>query len=233
MKETYTFAGIRTEIEHLYPYFALFARDYLTCGCAELSVSVTEADIRGERARSPGEGFTDGCLETMAVLRRLSTEYVNRGVVLMHASALTLDGEACLFAAPSGTGKSTHARNWRAVFGERVRMVNDDKPFLRVGESVTVYGSPWDGKHRLSSNISAPVKGICFLYRSPVNRIEPISPGEALPLLLGQLYRPESPEGLRLTLELAQRIAERVKLRRLGCNMDPESAIIALEGMKE
>ena len=32
----------------------------------------------------------------------------------------------------NGTGKSTHARLWRETFGDRVWMINDDKPLLRI-----------------------------------------------------------------------------------------------------
>ena len=79
-----------------------------------------------------------------------------------------MDGEAYIFTAVSGTGKSTHAMLWREVFGERVRMINDDKPLIRItpeGKAV-VYGTPWDGKHHLSKNSAFPLKAICWLTRA-------------------------------------------------------------------
>lgn len=56
-------------------------------------------------------------------------------------------------------------------------MVNDDKPMLRVqnGE-VTVFGTPWNGKHRLSRDLAVPVKALCLLERSETNFIERIQP---------------------------------------------------------
>ena len=51
--------------------------------------------------------------------------------MLLHASAVMVDGKAYLFTAPSGTGKSTHTRLWLQQFGERAAILNDDKPALR------------------------------------------------------------------------------------------------------
>ena len=83
-----------------------------------------------------------------------------------------MDGAAYLFTAPSGTGKSTHTRLWREVFGDRVWMINDDKPMLRISENlVTAYGTPWNGKHHISRNASAPLKAIVQLNRGKENII--------------------------------------------------------------
>ena len=67
------------------------------------------------------------------LLRDLSNQMADRNVFLIHGSSLALDGRGYLFTAPSGTGKSTHSRLWKEVFGNRVIMINDDKPFLRMG----------------------------------------------------------------------------------------------------
>lgn len=47
---------------------------------------------------------------------------------------LEIDGKAYMFSAPSGTGKSTHAKLWRDCFGDRVTMINDDKPLIKFRE---------------------------------------------------------------------------------------------------
>ncbi|MBQ6890994.1 MAG: hypothetical protein IJN47_00140, partial [Clostridia bacterium] len=122
---------------------------------------------------------------------------------------------------------------WRALLGDRARMVNDDKPLLQLGaDGVTVFGTPWNGKHRLGENISAPLKAICLLERSPQNRIRSATRAEVLPLLLQQTYRPADPEALSRTLFLVDELSRRVKLFRLGCNMDPEAAQVAYDAMK-
>ena len=51
-------------------------------------------------------------------------------------------------------------------------MVNDDKPLLQITKNgVIAYGTPWDGKHHLSSNIAVPLKAICILTRASENHI--------------------------------------------------------------
>lgn len=145
-----------------------------------------------------------------------------------------MDGIAYLFTAKSGTGKSTHTRLWREVFGPRAVMINDDKPLLKIGErGVTVYGTPWDGKHRLSGNISAPLKAVCILERGVRNRIFPISAREAWPMLLQQSNRPQKPDKLKKTIQMADALAHRVLLYRLYCNMSPDAVKTAWAGMNE
>ena len=51
--------------------------------------------------------------------------------LMLHASAVVMDGYAYLFSAPCGTGKSTHTDMWKAAFGDAVVMLNDDKPALK------------------------------------------------------------------------------------------------------
>lgn len=71
-------------------------------------------------------------------------------------------------------------------------MVNDDKPLIRLenGQAIA-YGTPWDGKHRLSTNTAVPLKAICILERSETNQIVPITMHQALPMLFQQAYRPQ------------------------------------------
>lgn len=181
--------------------------------------------------------------------------------VLFHGSCVAVDGAGYLFTAKSGTGKSTHTRLWRELLGSRAVMVNDDKPLIHVPpvilseaersrriSSETVgfftyaqndterrplaYGTPWDGKHRLSSNIFVPLKAICILKRAAENRIEPIPAREAYHMLLQQVYRPADPTALAKTLVLLDRLAAAVKLYRLGCNMQPEAARLSYETMR-
>ena len=153
--------------------------------------------------------------------------------LLIHGSAIALDGAAYLFTARSGTGKSTHTRFWRQTFGSRAVMINDDKPLVGLTDAgAVIYGTPYNGKHRLGENLSAPLQAICILERGAENAIRPISSGEAYPLLLQQVYRPGDPAALGLTLKLLDRLLTQVRLYRLACNLDPAAAQVAYDGMK-
>ncbi|MBR6049932.1 MAG: hypothetical protein IKP68_01865, partial [Clostridia bacterium] len=141
----------------------------------QTGIVTTESDIVSARDTFGNEG-TDGYIEFLAVLEKLSDFLLCKDTLLFHGSAVSVDGRCYIFTAPSGTGKSTHSRLWRELLGERVVMVNDDKPFIRIGEPCTVFGSPWDGKERLSSNTSFPLSALCIIERSNTNSIEPVDP---------------------------------------------------------
>ena len=111
-------------------------------------------------------------------------------------------------------------------------MINDDKPLVRVGpEGAVIFGTPWNGKHRLGENISAPLKGICFLQRGERNAIAPVSAAEAYPLLLRQVYRPRDAAALDQTLRLLDALCRAVDFYRLSCNMDLDAARVSSQAM--
>ena len=173
--------------------------------------------------------FTDPFLERAAIQRQFADFLLNRNILLFHGSTVALDGFAYLFTAKCGTGKSTHTRLWREVF-PTAQMVNDDKPFLEISESgVIAHGSPWSGKHGLSENISVPLKGICILHRGPENKIQPISPAEAMDMLLAQGYCPEESRAKFQTLTNA--LANTVALWSMECTKDPEAAKVSHDAM--
>ena len=208
----------------------------------DIDVVTAKEDIDYERIMSarqdeangiPVRHFSDAYLETLAVYRRIAEAMPCRDTVLLHGSAVAVDGEGYIFMAKSGTGKSTHTRLWRELLGDRAVMVNDDKPLIRVKDSgAVVYGTPWDGKHRLSNNMSVPLRAVCILERSEYNTIRQINARDVYPMLLQQIYRPGDAAAMAMTLTLVDRLAASVSLWRLGCNTDIEAAEVAYYTMK-
>ncbi len=239
----YRFADVNVELCHSYGQIVELCKDYESAGQAELSITVTETDIALERHRGEEEDrreqrpcrlYSDGYLETLAAYRKLCEALVEKNIVLFHGSVVAVDGVGYLFTAPSGTGKSTHTRLWRERFGSRAEMINDDKPLIRIENGqVTVYGTPWDGKHRLSVNKAVPLRAICVLSRDTENHIQRVSPKEVFPQILQQCNRPFAPDKVCKTLSLLQQMIKTVSCYRLGCNMESEAAQIAYEAMKE
>lgn len=243
MTNLYRIADRTIEIISLHETAQRMCDAYRTAGGpVDLSVRVTQTDIDYEREKAARENelegipvrqHSDAYLETLAVYRKIAEAMPFYDTVLMHGSCIAVDGAAFLFTAKSGTGKSTHTRLWREFLKDRAVMVNDDKPLIRIGsDGATVYGTPWDGKHRLSSNIVVPLKAICILDRAQVNTIRRITPGEAYPMLLQQIYRPQDGAAMQRTLTLIDRLLGSVTFWRLGCNMDPEAAAVAYNAMK-
>lgn len=147
----------------------------------------------------------------------------------LHSSAVVMDGKAYLFSAPCGTGKSTHTALWRKVFGsDRVQMLNDDKPALRLVDGKWyAYGTPWSGKYDISTNVRVPVGGICMLNRGEVNKIEPFVGAKAVSALLEQTTRQKNAAFMQKMLTLLDKLITDVPIWRLECNMDPEAAILS------
>lgn len=237
-------AGRRIGVETVFGSTLALCREYLddSRGNVDFSVRTMCSDIAFEREKSrredeaegiPVRQFSDEYLETLAVYRKIAERIPDYDTFLFHGSAIAVDGTGYLFTAKSGIGKSTHTRLWRELLGSRAVMVNDDKPLIHVsGGSVLVYGTPWDGKHRLSNNLSVPLSAICLLERGQQNKIHAISPGEAWPMLLQQAYRPADAAAMMKTLTLLDRLTKSVRLYRLRCNMEPEAAKMAWNTMR-
>lgn len=160
-------------------------------------------------------------------------QLLNFDGMLLHASAVILDGWAYLFSAPSGTGKSTHTTLWRKVFGEdKALILNDDKPALRFEEGrFYAYGTPWSGKTDMNINQRVPLAGICMLGRGERNEIEPFAGAEAVHALLEQTIRPRNAAKTVKLLELVDKLFENVPVWKMKCNMDPEAARVSYEAM--
>ncbi len=239
----YRFADVNVALSTASAGLHRWCNDYRTEETPDCTVAVTRQDIDLERLRSQAQAVREQeepiCmalenLEATAAYRKLCETLVDYRVLMLHGSAVAVDGQGYLFTARSGTGKSTHTRLWREMLGSRAVMVNDDKPLLRVAaDSVFVYGTPWSGKHHLNTNIAVPLKAICILQRDTVNHIGRIAPREAFATLVQQCNRPFAPQRVALTMNLLSELTHCVAFYRLGCNMEPEAAQIAYQTMKE
>ncbi len=235
-------SGLTVQVNCLFDTTAAYCKAYQVSGEESVrTVNISESDLERERQRllkkkNPGEmlqASTPEALEVLVLCRKLAEFLPDYDRILFHGSSLAIDGNGILFTAKSGTGKSTHTRLWREVFGDRVRMVNDDKPFIHIGnDQCTVYGNPWNGKHGLGENISAPLKAIFFVTRGQENRVSPMTSRELLPLLLQQTYTPDDMAAMQKTLPLVLKLADSVQLFKLQCNMDPEAAETAFRSLK-
>ena len=229
--DNYKFADKTVEVNSIYGKVHDYCKEYRTDEPADYAVTTSEADIDFEKSRSDIKAFSDDYYEELAVYRKICEKMPYYDTILFHCSVVSVDGIAYAFAAPSGTGKSTHAALWRELLGERAVMVNDDKPLLHIVEDVTAYGTPYDGKHHISNKIAVPLKAVCILERGEKNCIERISSKDAYPVIVQQTYRPMDVTALGKTMELIDILTQKVELYRLHCNMDIEAAKVSYEGM--
>lgn len=229
-------AGLVIDIKNENPILNSQIADYLTDGEPDFTVAIDEDYIKAEIEEEVrcDLSFSPAYSEYLAIYRYLCTKFIEYGGFLMHGSAVAMDGRAYLFCAPSGTGKSTHTSLWRKVYGDRVIMVNDDKPLILKKEGVFyACGTPWSGKHDLDTNVQVPLKGVVILARGKENKIEKVEPASHLGVLFNQIYRPSDNLAYLTTIDLVDEMLANVPLYRLECNISEEAARIACETLSQ
>ena len=152
--------------------------------------------------------------------------------MMIHSSAVVLDGNAYLFSAPSGTGKSTHTRLWLQKFENRAYILNDDKPAVRImPDGIFVYGTPWSGKEDISINKKAPLKGICFLNRDKTNWIKTMNTESKVVNLYHSAIKKVDKEVALKQLDIIENIIKKIPIYEMGCNISEESVEVSYNKM--
>lgn len=170
-----------------------------------------------------GKISAKNALEESGIFRVLAE---HGGVVLHSSYVLTQQGEAVLFSAPSGTGKSTQAELWRKFAGARV--INGDRALIKAKNGATANGILFSGTSGISENVTAPLRAIVLLRQSEKNEIRVASGKEAFMRLLPQCsYYPDEEENLRLVTGILAEVISAVPVYDFGC-VPGESAVAAL-----
>ena len=124
---------------------------------------------------------------TLLGLFSLEHDLVRCGGFLLHASWVIQDGEAMVFTAPSGTGKSTQADLWAEHAGAQI--VNGDRTLLYLQDGQWVAGGfPVCGSSEYCLNRSAPLRAVVSLEQAPENQAHSMGPGEALHRVYSQSF---------------------------------------------
>ncbi len=225
-------AGIPVRVVHKYEHIRALCEDYLTDDEPLFTVSATDEEIDAEMSITNGEFPRDIC-EGTCIHRAATRALVKYGVMLIHSAVITVDGEAYVFMAKSGVGKSTHIRLWQKVFGDRAVVLNGDKPYFTFEDGVlTAHGTPWRGKEFLGCPMKAPVRGICILRRGIENQISPASSHDAVGQIFHQVLLPQDGAELASFMAMMDRIIKGVPIYNLYCNMDDDAASVAYNGMR-
>ena len=200
----------------------------------EFDASVSEAEIADYIEKS-GTSCLPYLAEDALVLTKISrTVLSGYNGFFFHSSCLELDGEGYLFTALSGTGKSTHTANWRKYFGDRVTMINDDKPLIRkIHDKYYVCSTPWMGKSNIGCNMKSPIKAVYVLKRGEENSASVTTPAKQIRQLMEATLLPNSKETMVKLLTLFDDLFLRVKLIELYCTPDVDSARVAYEAAQD
>lgn len=214
-----------------------FLSDYIVHKEPEFSVKITEEMIAFERERSKAS-YSEAYYARLALYRSIIERMIERKTLLIHSSAVSIGGNAILFLAKSGVGKTTHTLLWKEVLQEDLKIINGDKPLVKItSNEATVYGTPWSGKEKYQMNDSAVIRAIAVLERCETNSTEEITFAEAFPYLVQQTYISKDLEKYQVELSLLNKLKNSVRFYRIRCNMNVEAALtayqkIVLEGFK-
>ena len=150
---------------------------------------------------------------------------IKRGVFLLHCSYVLFRGEALLFCAGKGVGKSTQAALWEQYRGAEI--VNGDRALLRLSDAgLTAFGSPYCGSSEIALNRSAPVKAVVLLEQGSNNKLSRCVGTQAFSRLMAQItYEPYQSEQ---TVDFALGVCERVPVYTMRC-VPEKSAVSLLE----
>ena len=200
-------------------------------GAADMVITPAEYDTLPIQPPAGADPATADYVSSGAVFGR---KLIPHGGLVLHACAVVHKERAYLFAAPSGTGKSTHVGLWCQQFPD-CYVLNDDKPAIRVtADGIYAYGTPWAGKQRQNRNAKVPLGGICFLQRGETDRICRVDAAEALVALYAQTaHMALTQTEMDALLTTIEKLLRMVPAYRLQCTPTPHAAEVAYRGMVE
>ena len=227
-KMIYEIAGLKVKMDPRFGRLTRQSASYRSFGEPVMTVKPDPYD----EAHVQRNGISQEEREYICCSAAFCRNIVQHGRFFLHASAVVYEGEAYLFSAPSGTGKSTHTAFWQKLFPGSY-ILNDDKPVIwPKQEQITVWGSPFAGKTDLQVNREVPLRGICFLKQGSENQIRQVTEDEALALMLNNTWRPRSNEEMNLLLDMMEQVVSQVNVYEMSCTRELEAAQLSYRLMK-
>lgn len=224
---TIKIADLIISIDNKYDFVRSFCKEYI-CDSAtcDFQASATEEEISKEKT-ALGSNASDGFIESVCIYRSIAKRLPHYNAFVFHAAAIEFNGKAYCFTAKSGTGKTTHINLWRKYIGDKVNVINGDKPIIRFIDKIPyAFGTPWSGKENYNNDIHYPLKSICFINQAQSNSINKLDTHKGLSRILHQIYLPANSDDLQLTIDLIDKLFNNVALWELNCDISEEAALL-------
>lgn len=148
------------------------------------------------------------------------------GKLAIHSASIIYREQAWLFSAPSGTGKSTHVRQWKEM-GFPYEDLNGDIAicYIRGDNSAVAASTPWCGTSGIYSNRIEKLGGVFFLQRDFVNLATKMGNMDGILRLAARSISPVwTKEQAEQNLNVCEQIAAKIELAKLSCRPNPEAA---------
>lgn len=215
-------------------------RDYLCdFDVADIYISISDDDVRFEEENFENETATiyPSSFKRAALFRKFAEIIPAHNAFVLHSATFDVEGTGVAFAAHSGTGKTTHMNRWKSYLGDKMTIVNGDKPIVRFFDDEPnvpyAYGTPWNGKEGYGCNMRTNLKHICFIERSSTNFVRKTDKKAALDRIFKQVYMPKAPMAIVKTMQLVDRLLSCCELWVIHCNMDDNAGEIAYKSIFE
>lgn len=229
--DSYRFAGVTVNMEPRYDVLRERSEKYKTgfTDNPDFTAVLSDEALAKNAKRDlltpeSSEYYWTGCA--------VSGKLLEFGVLVIHASAVVLDGEAYLFVADSGVGKSTHTALWLEHFGDRAYIINDDKPAVKSEDGTFyVYGTPFSGESEINVNARAPLKAVCLLERGTTNVIRKMTVREAIFPLMNQVVRTKKEGRLDCLVTLLDKLFLNIPVYFMQCDISREAVETAYAAM--
>lgn len=230
----YKIADLIVEFDAKYDTLKKRATKYLCKANRKENFKIIISNEIIQKEKKEDKSLTNELIEYMLMGTFFYRSLLDYNGCLLHASAVVIDNEAYLFSANCGTGKSTHTSLWLKYLKEKnPYILNDDKPAIRVMEDgIYAYGTPFSGKHDISKNARAKLKGICFLEQSKENSIRKIKPKEAVTLFFEQTLRRLTKEKMLKLLDVMDIVLKEIPMYKMSCNMSKEAVELSYKTMR-
>lgn len=144
--------------------------------------------------------------------------------ILLHCCYMQYKGEALLFTAPSGTGKTTQGNIWKKVYGSQI--VNGDLAVLqKTADGWDACGFPLSGSADECENLRYPIKAVVIVRQSLENHIEELSKIQQESLLYSESYvNPWNADLINKAFDLLSNLVRTVPVIIYHCNMEDKAA---------
>ncbi len=226
-------ADIPFGMECQYRIMPLMCKAYLApIQTPQFWISASDEEIAGEMETAL-EPVSAEWAEVSVLHRKFLEQAIAYDAFFLHSAFIEYHGVGYAFAAKSGVGKSTHIKLWKKAFGEKVHIINGDKPMIRlVDGKFYAYGAPWCGKEQYNLNDRCELHKICFIERAETNTIRELDAKDALIRIIPQLMVFANGKKNLQTLDLIERLFETLEFYVLGCTPTEEAAKLAYYSMK-
>lgn len=168
---------------------------------------------------------------TLSVLLGPEALFLRHNGFILHSSVVSYNGYTLLFCGSSGVGKSTQAQLWERY--RRAEILNGDRCVIMKRED-RFYGcgSPYCGSSGIYRREEAPIRAIILPEKAMENRIERMTPDEAI----RKLYRESlvnlwDANFINHLLDLLQGLVLDVPVYSLYCRPNEEATELTLQAV--